>query len=125
MIRNTVGKKNYVGVTSSIGSRWAWHIEAGTKGHNKKNGKNTNKMYSDMKKLGVEKFVFKILETISCDFENEAYDAEEKWIRKLNSVNSGYNRAYHQYENFPPSKSKCDPDKYEDMTKKDKKERSM
>ncbi len=79
-ITNKINNKAYIGQSVDIQRRWTQH---------KSNiGKNTNPMYLDFKKYGLDNFSFEILE--ECSIE-QLDNLEIYWISKYNTFYDGYN----------------------------------
>lgn len=82
-ITNLENGKIYIGQALDINSRIISHIRSGV-GIDAPN----NAMYSDMKKQGVENFMFEVLEECSADALNEK---EKFWIDYYKTQSFGYN----------------------------------
>lgn len=90
-ITNKLNGMLYVGETSNFQMRVRDHINCGKRGYKYKNrmGPDFRKgLYTDMRKLGIENFEFKILENCA---KEERLKKEKYWIEKLNSYENGYN----------------------------------
>ena len=82
-ITNTITGDFYIGSSKNIKSRWTAHKCTSTW----KNCPN-NQMYLDMRKYGVDKFVFEILVEVEPE---ELKVTEQKFIEKLKPVYNNYN----------------------------------
>ena len=104
VIKNIEYKKYYIGIAKDVGKRFREHISFGLRGYEKiKNTHPCKKgLYIDIYKLGIDKFAFKVLEIVNTHNKTEVYNTEEKWIRKFNSVEQGYNTVYNagEYKNM-------------------------
>ena len=74
-ITNTITGDFYIGSSKDVKRRWASH-----KWPSKWNKQPNNPMYIDMRKYGVDKFVFEILEEVEADNLKEA---EQQFIETL------------------------------------------
>ena len=83
-IINTVTKDFYIGSSKNVKNRWANHKCKSTW-----NKHPNNPMYLDMKKYGVNKFVFEILE----EAEIEQLKEKEQWFIELLKPTYNSNRA--------------------------------
>lgn len=92
-IKNTLTNQYYIGSTENIGLRFNQHISAGLRGdeHNKN-------LYRDILTLGVENFMFKVIERVDTDNMFAVMKREEHWIRKCNAVEHGYNSVHNTIE---------------------------
>jgi hypothetical protein len=87
---NTINDKKYVGCTKrSLKERLNCH-----KNESKKDRAKNRKLYRAMNEIGFENFYIKELESVITDDKGFAYKLEIKWIKKLNSVEDGYNESY-------------------------------
>lgn len=86
-ITNTVSGDFYIGSTKHFVSRWSEHRRP-TMWKIKPN----NRMYKDMSTIGVDKFVFEILEECPCDLLRIR---EQFWIDKLKPT---YNKSRAKYK---------------------------
>ena len=78
-ITNTANGKVYVGKSVMPSTRWTQHkVDART---------GENPLYRAMRKHGVGAFEFAVVE--ECRSEAESYDAEQRWIARLNSTTDG------------------------------------
>ena len=77
-ITNTITGDFYIGSSKNIKNRWAYH----KKPSNWKRCSN-NPMYLDMKKYGVDKFVFEILEILEEVEIEKLKETEQQFIEKL------------------------------------------
>ena len=84
-IKNLINGKEYIGVSHNIVQRWYQHQSAAR--HYEKFG---NPMYKDMYELGIQNFIFQILEE---NIKPEDKDEREKfWIQERNTlIPNGYN----------------------------------
>ena len=74
-ITNTVTGDFYIGSSKDVKYRWREHkCQSTWKNHS------NSQLYQDMKKYGVDKFVFEILEEVEADFLKEA---EQEFIETL------------------------------------------
>jgi group I intron endonuclease len=86
VIINLINDKKYVGsTTQTLKNRLKQH-------ENKSAQVSNNKFHNAIRKYGIENFVISELE--SGKTEENIIDIEEKWIRKLNTVDKGYNCKY-------------------------------
>ena len=92
-IKNIVDKKYYIGMSDNVPNRFHEHITYGLRGYEKLTTSLPCKkgLYTDMLRLGINKFMFMVLEIVNTDDKKEAFDIEEKWIKTYNSINKGYN----------------------------------
>lgn len=82
LIRNSVSQKCYVGLTTKpLEKRWREHLRSS------KNG-DERPLYCAIRKYGEASFEVSILETCA---EEELSISERKWIKALESFESGYN----------------------------------
>lgn len=79
-ITNTVNGRVYVGKSVMPATRWTQHKVDSRKG--------SAPLYRAMRKYGLGAFEFVVVE--SCSSESESYDAESRWIAKLNSTTDGW-----------------------------------
>lgn len=86
-IINKVSLKCYVGSTFSLKDRISRHTS-----YLKRGAHHSKKLQNSVNKYGFDSFVVVILHNDSC------IDIEEQWIRKLNSVENGYNNIYNTRE---------------------------
>ena len=87
-ITNTVNNKIYVGKTNDIKRRFSEH-KSSPFSLNKKENNACPKLYRSIRKYGIEKFNFEIID--SFDTELECLLAEEKYIEKFDCVKNGLN----------------------------------
>ena len=80
-IQNNINQKNYIGQSKNIEMRWKQHI------YNAESG-SQYPIHRALRKYGVEKFSFSILEVCKT---SELNDKEIEWIAKFNSYEEGYN----------------------------------
>lgn len=82
-ITNTITGDFYIGSSKDVKNRWTSHQKpsAWKKQPN-------NPMYQDMKKYGVEKFVFEILEEVEIERLKET---EQQFIEKMHPTYNNYN----------------------------------
>jgi group I intron endonuclease len=85
LVKNRLNEKCYVGVSVNIHSRWRQHK------YWAKNKEVVSKITNAIKKYGVENFEFSIIELCDKDLFEEK---ERHWIKKYDSVLSGYNLTY-------------------------------
>jgi group I intron endonuclease len=81
---NKVNGKCYVGQTINPVRRKAEHLRRAFSGNYTEN----NKFYNALRKYGIDGFIYDVLET--CD-ESDLDELETKWIKEMNSLQSGYN----------------------------------
>lgn len=95
-IKNVTNNWFYVGQTNDLGKRFRQHINFGLRGYeNLKNHHPDKKgLYIDMYTLGIENFIFKVVEKVDSDINRIINEREEYWIRKCNAVENGYNTMY-------------------------------
>lgn len=86
-ITNQINQKVYIGQAQDIQRRWRNH---------RTDAKNCTKpeilknpLYQDIKKYGIDNFIFEIIEICSL---KELDDKEKYWISYYDSFNNGYNR---------------------------------
>ena len=77
-ITNKITGKTYVGQSIHIEQRWKEHLQ----------GKGSKQLHKDILELGIENFIFEILEL--CEKEN-LLEKEKFWVAFYNSYNDGYN----------------------------------
>ena len=82
-ITNTITGDFYIGSSKDVKQRWASHKRPSVW----KNCPNSQ-MYIDMRKYGVEKFVFEVLEVVEPE---ELKIAEQQFIEKLKPTYNNYN----------------------------------
>jgi GIY-YIG catalytic domain len=84
-IVNTITGQTYVGVTTKpLHKRWSDH-----KSCSKTLPKKRRTLYADMEMLGVDKFQIEPIEECDNDIR---FEREKYWIKKLDAINSGYNK---------------------------------
>ena len=115
-ITNTITGDFYIGSSKDVKCRWANH-----KCPSVLKKCPNNPMYLDMKKYGVDKFVFEILEEVEIE---KLKETEQKFIETLkptyNSNNANgwdferrkeyvkeYNKEYHKYDKYKESHKKA------------------
>ena len=115
-ITNTITGDSYIGSSKDVKQRWASH-----KCQSIWNECPNNPMYLDMKKYGVDKFVFEILEEVEPEHLKET---EQKFIETLkptyNSIRAKgldvekykktqkeYNKVYHKSNKYKESNKKA------------------
>ena len=113
-ITNTITGDFYIGSSKNIKRRWAAH-----KWPSKWNECPNNPMYIDMKKYGVENFVFEILEEVE---EGQLKEAEQKFIEMLKPTYNDRNANGWDTERYKESQKKYDKeykksDKYKEYQK--------
>lgn len=89
-ITNNINKKVYIGQTNNLKKRWNEHKRLGNSNNSSKKSINS-KLYSAMKKYGVENFTIEVIEE-----PTENYNEREKyWIKYYhsNERDKGYNIA--------------------------------
>lgn len=104
-IRCTKNNKVYVGATKHPSKRWTMHKWWPKYGKNFES-QSACKLYTDMQKYGLAKFVFSIVEECSMLLASER---EVYWIRKLDSIKHGYNivlGGYLEYKNRYSNKNR-------------------
>jgi group I intron endonuclease len=79
-ITNTVNGRVYVGKSVMPATRWTQHKVDSRKG--------SSPLYRAMRKYGIGAFEFVVVE--ECSSESESYDAEKRWISRLNSTTDGW-----------------------------------
>lgn len=84
LITNTINNKVYVGFTRNIEKRFREH----------KLGHKTGNMGRAMKELGSSNFSIQVIDSTDCMFE-AMYVTEPYWIGRYNSIETGYNGAFH------------------------------
>ena len=82
-ITNTVTGKFYIGSSKNVKQRWAVH-----KCKSKWNEHPNNPMYLDMRKYGIEKFDFQLLEVVE---EGKLKETEQQFIETLKPSYNNYN----------------------------------
>ena len=82
-ITNTITGDFYIGSSKNVKQRWAHHKWPSTW-----NEHPNNQMYLDMRKYGVDKFAFEILEEVEIDFLKET---EQEFIERLNPIYNNRN----------------------------------
>ena len=82
-IINTITGDFYIGSSKDIKQRWAVH-----KCQSSWKRFPNNQMYQDMKKYGLDKFVFEILEEVE---EEKLKEMEQQFIEALNPTYNNYN----------------------------------
>lgn len=87
VITNLVNEKRYVGKANDPPKRWRVHVRLA------QNEANDTPLYRAIRKYGAEAFAFETVER--CQSEAESFDAEKRWIAKLNSTVEG-GRGYNQ-----------------------------
>lgn len=87
-IKCKINNKFYVGETKNYNIRIKSHFNHGL---NAKSSRQKYPLYQDILKYGKECFEFGILQIAKSE---NAIDAEEEWISKLDSFKNGYNMAY-------------------------------
>jgi group I intron endonuclease len=85
-ITNTENQKMYIGQSRNIDQRWKTHKRMALK---LKSKDNNSHLYNAMRKYGLEKFKFEVVEECSIKLLN---DREKYWILEYNSVEEGYNQ---------------------------------
>ena len=94
-ITNTVTGDFYVGSSKNVKQRWSCHKYQSTwKEHP------NSPMYLDMKKYGIDKFVFQVLEEVEPDRLKET---EQKFIEKLRPTYNQMNakgRDFNRYKEY-------------------------
>ena len=82
-ITNTITGDFYIGSSKDVKNRWVNHkCQSRWKQHP------NNPMYQDMKKYGIDKFVFEVLEEIE---EDSLKETEQQFIEKLQPTYNNYN----------------------------------
>ena len=116
-ITNTITGDFYIGSSKNVKSRLESHKWPSTwKQHP------NNPMYLDMKKYGIDKFVFEILEEVEAD---KLKETEQKFIELLNPSYNNYNakgldiERYKEYQK-EYKKEYRKTDKYKEYQKSDK-----
>ena len=110
-ITNTVTNDSYIGSSKNVKSRWADHKKPSVW----KNYPN-NQMYQDMKKYGVDKFVFEILAEVEADSLKEM---EQQFIERLKPTYNQMNAKGLNVERYKKYKKEYEKS---DKRKKAKKE---
>ena len=97
-ITNTVTGDFYIGSSKNVKQRWADHKKPSTwkKYPNKQ-------LYQDMKKYGVDKFVFEVLAEVE---EGKLKDAEQQFIELLKPIYNNYNASGLDIERYKESRRK-------------------
>lgn len=85
-ITNLITGKSYVGQAIDINKRWQGHRKLYK---NNSESSNRNPLYQDMQRLGIENFLFSIIE--ECPI-SELDIKERYWIKYYDTFNNGYNR---------------------------------
>lgn len=85
-ITNTENQKMYIGQSRNIDQRWKTHRRMALKA---KSTDNDSHLYNAMRKYGLEKFKFEVVEECAINLLN---DREKYWILEYNSVEEGYNQ---------------------------------
>ncbi len=84
-ISNDINDKIYIGQSVNIAGRWIAHRYAG---RNFKNTREKSKIHKAMNELGLDHFIFEIVE--ECEIE-KLDERETYWIEYFNSYYNGYN----------------------------------
>ena len=85
IVKNSVNDKVYIGQSVNIGRRWLSHKASATS----KGARDYNtKLHTAMRKFGIDKFHYEILEECGREFLDEK---EEQYIEKYDSIKNGYN----------------------------------
>lgn len=84
-ITNEITGEIYIGSSKNIFRRWKSHLQRYKDPFNKEYNK---KLYTNMRKYGIENFTFKIIR--KCN-ENKLLYLESYYINKLDAYNKGYN----------------------------------
>lgn len=109
-ITNTITGDFYIGSSKNVKRRWASHKNSYTW----KNNPN-NPMYLDMKKYGLEKFAFEILEEVEID---KLKEVEQKLIEILKPIYNNYNANGLNVERKKESQKKYEKtDRYKEYQK--------
>lgn len=95
VITNTVNGRVYVGKSVMPATRWTQHKVDSRTG--------SEPLYRAMRKYGVKAFEFAVVE--ECSSEIESYEAEQRWIVRLNATTdgAGYNQTMGGKGNLRPS----------------------
>lgn len=86
-ITNQINQKVYIGQAQDIQRRWRNHRRDAKNCTDPKNLKNP--LYQDIRKYGINNFIFEIIEICSLE---ELNDKERYWISYYDSFHNGYNR---------------------------------
>lgn len=91
LIKNNLNQKVYIGKTSgSYRNRWHKHVKI-AEGNGSYSKYTKYPIHLAIAKYGVDNFSFLVLQ--SFDNEDDAYSAEIDYIKKFNSIQTGYNIA--------------------------------
>ena len=123
-ITNTVTGKFYIGSSKDVKRRWAQH-----KSPSRWNEHPNNPMYLDMKKYGVEKFDFEVLEVLEVVEPEELKDAEQKFIKTLKPAYNNINAKGLNIERKKKTQKECSKEyrkteKYKEYQKSDKRKKA-
>lgn len=114
-IINTITGDFYIGSSKNVKQRWRSH-----KSLSKWNEYPNNKMYQDMKRYGMDYFVFEILEEVEA---NKLKEIEQQFIEKLKPTYNNYNANGFNVERRKKSQNEYQKlDKYKESHKKASKE---
>lgn len=86
IIKNSINDKVYIGRTINLEKRWRGHKSASC---NKNDVQYNKPLYTDMRKLGIDKFWYEVLD--SCESSKKASYLEDLYTQKFNSQSNGYN----------------------------------
>ena len=87
-IKCKINGKVYVGETKNYNRRIESHFRCGEKADNPRQ---KYPLYQDILKYGRDNFEFGVLQIVKSE---DSINAEEQWIKKLDSFKNGYNMAY-------------------------------
>lgn len=90
-ITNKVNEKVYIGESTNIENRWVSHIRKLVKQTH-----HSDTLQNDFNTYGIENFKFEVLQIIDDNLQeiiimSLLYVLENKYIRKYNAINKGYN----------------------------------
>ena len=110
-ITNTITGDFYIGSSNNVKHRWAAHKWPSTW------SKYPNKqMYLDMKKYGIDKFVFEILAEVEIE---QLKETEQKFIETLKPTYNNYNAKGHDIERYKEYQKEYNKsDKHKESKKK-------
>ena len=111
-ITNTVTGDFYIGSSKDVKQRWAVH-----KCQSTWNEHPNNPMYLDMKKYGVDKFVFEILEEVEPEHLKET---EQQFIETLKPTYNNYNAKGLNIERYKDYQKEYQKEYQKDYQKTDK-----
>lgn len=96
-LTNSANGKSYIGITSrTLGVRWGEHCKRAREG-----ARLESRLYSAMRKYGADSFTREVIATLAT--EDEAREAEKRFILELGTYAGGYNanEGGHGHLHFP------------------------